>query len=109
MVKSVLLFVALINGGWMLFDGAYVLRHGKYFGSDVPGPWRYVVQVLGLDPLKLGPLFLAFGAMWILAGLAMMMGFSRLPLIVISVATLWYIPIGAILSVVTLALVFLTA
>ena len=32
--------VAALIGGWMLFDGLYVLVRGKYFGPEKPGPAR---------------------------------------------------------------------
>jgi lysophospholipase L1-like esterase len=52
MIAKVLVFLlALIIGGWMIFDGAYVLSTGKYFGAKKPGVWSNVVSAFGVNPL----------------------------------------------------------
>ncbi len=64
-MKLTLVILALLNGGWMLFDGLHVLRTGKYFGPDMPGPLQMLPKALGLDPFRLGPLFDGLGLVWL--------------------------------------------
>jgi hypothetical protein len=104
MTNLLLTLAALMNGGWMLADGIHVLARGKYIGPEIPGPWRHLPEALGLDPLRLGPVFVIYGAAWRIA-LALFWGQqSLLPLAAIAILTLWYIPLGAALSAVTLIL-----
>ncbi len=103
----VLSLIALIQGGWMIFDGQNVLRTGKYFGPDVPGPWRHIPQALGIDPFSLGPLFLALGAVWILLGL--MVAFGNLMFWAITATamlSLLYLPMGTVLSLAVLMILW---
>jgi len=50
-----LLALALITGGWMLFDGLRALVTGDYtMPSSGPyagqlGPWTYIISAVGLD------------------------------------------------------------
>ena len=98
--------VAAIVGGWMIFDGVHVLVRGKYFGPDKPGPWSEPFARLGGDPFALGPLFIVLGVAWIAFTFAGLLGhtWAWYGAAVVAVATLWYFPLGTILSLVFLAL-----
>jgi len=102
--------IALLNGGWMIFDGIYVLRHGKYFGPKKPGPWSEFFVSIGVDPFQLGIPFVVLGASWIVfcGGLLLF----PLPLLhaaalIVAFATLWYLPVGTIFSILAIALLVL--
>ncbi len=90
----------------MLLDGTYVILKGKYIGPPKPGPWANLFYKLNVDVFKLGPLFIVFGLLW----LAFLFGFwtnqswTYLLGITISVLTLWYLPIGTIVSLTILVL-----
>ena len=101
--------VAALMGGWMVFDGLHVLLRGKYFGPDKPGPWSVVFQRLGIDPFALGPLFIVFGAAWFAFTIAGLLGhmWGWYAAAVVALATLWYFPLGTILSIAFLALLYL--
>lgn len=107
MVFWVVTFVAGICGSWMIFDGVYVLRNGKYFGPDVPGPWHHLIAIIGFDPLKFGSVFIALGVMWLLATISHLMRFSDVPIVLVALASLWYIPFGTAISIVILGLILL--
>ncbi len=95
-----LVLIALATGGWMLADGLRVLRTGRYFGPGTPGPWRHVPQAMGIDPLALGPVFVTLGALWLV--LAALVTTALLPARVLAlpaVLSLWYLPVGTLLSV----------
>jgi hypothetical protein len=108
-IKIGFLVIAILNGGWMLFDGVHVLVKGKYFGPPQPGPWSQVVTAVGLNPFSLGPLFVGLGLLWIVAAGGILQGSSWawLLAVIVSVASLWYIPIGTLLSVIAILILLL--
>jgi hypothetical protein len=108
LTKILMTLIALLVGGWMLFDGMHVMLRGKYFGPDKPGPWSGLFTSLGIDPFKLGPLFLAFGVLWIVVLMGLLCGqtWGRYGAIGMAIASLWYLPVGPVLSLVFLVLVF---
>ena len=106
---------ALSVGGFMLFDGARALWVGDYVTpSQGPragqlGPWAAVVSALGVSPrgTPMKVTFVVLGLLWIAGLLASVRrpGLSRRVLGGLSVATLWYLPLGTALSAMILALV----
>ncbi len=106
MLKLILTILTLLNGGFMLIDGIHVMLKGKYIGPELPGPWAKIFQVFHINVFKLGPLFILFGCFWLLFLFAFwfnqqwayMLGIS------ISILTLWYIPVGSLVSVIVLLL-----
>ena len=96
--------LALINGVWMLIDGIYVMLNGKYIGPAKPGPWASLLGLTGVDVFKLGPLFIAFGLAWLVfvGGFLTGVAWARTFGIVLSIATLWYLPFGTLISLVVL-------
>lgn len=94
--------LALLNGGWMIFDGLHVIKNGKYFGPEKPGPWSRLPEMLGIDPFKIGPFFLVTGFLWLMAiGLLFVEPASYKQIILVPcVLTLWYIPVGTVISVI---------
>ncbi len=104
LAKVVFAGVALINGGWMLFDGIHVLIKGKYFGPPEPGPWSKIVAKVGLNPFSLGPVFVVLGVLWIAATLGILqgIGWAWALAVLTAILSLWYIPIGTALSIIAL-------
>lgn len=110
---AVVLSVAL--GGWMIFDGVRALvvgdyftpRSGPYAGSL--GPWAGLVLRLGIDPRStaMKVLFVGFGIAWLLVAAGLVFGTAGILQIsiVLSFATLWYVPIGSAIALVVLVLV----
>src|SRR5438046_1304060 len=90
----------LLAGGWMLFDGMHVLFRGKYFGTEKPGPWSIPFVRLGIDPFRLGPLFILFGILWLVFLLATLYGqtWGWYASLALALASLWYFPLGTFLS-----------
>jgi hypothetical protein len=103
-MKCLIVILSLINGLWMLTDGVYVMRLGKYIGPEKPGPWASLIGLTGLDVFKLGPLFIVFGLAWIVlvAGLITGAGWGRTFGMILSTATLWYAPFGTLISIIVL-------
>lgn len=113
----VVLCLALIEGGWLAFDGSralivgdYVtLKSGQYAGEL--GPWSAVVSAVGLEPRStlMKSIHLALGLAW----LGMVICFAlKLPgawwgLLTCAALGLWYLPFGTLLSIIQIALLLL--
>ncbi|MFT3677725.1 MAG: hypothetical protein QM781_17670 [Chitinophagaceae bacterium] len=103
-MKLLVTLLGLLNGGYMFIDGIHVLLKGKYIGPEKPGPWAHLFYKMGADVYKLGPLFIAFGVIW----MAWLISFwTRQPWsyglgICICLLTLWYLPAGTIFSLIIL-------
>ena len=105
-MKILITLLALLNGAYMLFDGIYVMLKGKYFGPEKPGPWANIFYKLNVDVFKLGPLFITFGLLWLawLYTFWSHQAWAYIFGIIMSVITLWYLPVGTLFSVIILIL-----
>jgi hypothetical protein len=86
----------------MLVDGIFVMLKGKYIGPEKPGPWANLFYKFGIDVFKLGPLFIIFGLLWLtwLYALWTTQSWAYLFGLMLSVFTLWYLPVGTLFSVI---------
>lgn len=109
-MKILLTILGLLNGGYMLLDGLFVLFKGKYIGPEKPGPWANLFYKLNVDVFKLGPLFIIFGLLWLIWLYALWANQSWAYIfgVLISILTLWYLPFGTLFSIIILV-VLLTA
>jgi hypothetical protein len=103
-MKLLITILGFLNGGYMLLDGIYVLLKGKYIGPEKPGPWANLFYKLGVDVFRLGPLFIIFGLLWLIWLYSLWAGQSWAYLfgLLLSVVTLWYLPVGTLFSLVIL-------
>jgi hypothetical protein len=103
-MKILITILGFLNGGYMLLDGIYVLLKGKYIGPEKPGPWANVFYKLDINVFKLGPMFITFGIMWLvwLYSLWANLSWSHVYGIIVCILTLWYLPVGTLLSIVIL-------
>lgn len=101
-MKILIIILGLINGGYMLLDGIFVLIKGKYIGPEKPGPWASLFYKIDVDVFKLGPLFIFFGIVWLVWAYSIWtdQNWSFVLGLIISVLTLWYLPIGTLFSLV---------
>ena len=107
LVRWALGVVAVVVGGWQVADGVHVLRTGRYLGPPTPGPWRHVVSAVGLDPFAIGPVFVGLGVAWLAAYGWLLAGGGQAAwwaCVAVAALTLWYLPVGTLLSVVALVL-----
>ena len=90
----------------MLLDGLFVMLKGKYIGPEKPGPWSNFFYKLNIDVFKLGPLFIAFGLLWLtwLYGLLTRQNWAYPLGLAVSILTLWYLPVGTLFSVIILVI-----
>lgn len=112
--KWIILAIALFQGCWFVFDGSRALISGDYTtpktGSHAGqlGPWSKLVSSIGLDPrgtlMKCVHVAVGFGWLIALSLLLMQKPASHIALIACSVGSLWYLPLGTILSLAELGL-----
>ncbi len=107
-MKIILTILAILNGGYMLLDGVYVILNGKFIGPEKPGPWSWLFLQLNLNVFKLGPFFILYGLSWLLWLYSLWSGQSYCYVlgITISLLTLWYLPVGTILSLVVMGVLY---
>jgi hypothetical protein len=106
--------LCLLQGGYMLLDGARALvvgtyatpRSGEYAGQL--GPWTRLVSSVGVEPestaMKL--VFVVLGVLWLGLGISVAFGAAwawGLGL-ALAVGTLWYLVPGTLISIVVLGL-----
>ena len=105
-MKILITILGLLNGGYMLLDGIFVMLKGKYIGPEKPGPWASIFYKFDINVFKLGPLFIAFGILWLtwLYGLWTNQNWAYYFGIIISILTLWYLPVGTVFSLVILVI-----
>lgn len=103
-MKILITILGLLNGGYMLLDGIFVMLKGKYIGPEKPGPWANIFYKFDINVFKLGPLFIAFGLLWLtwLYGLWTNQTWAYYFGIIVSILTLWYLPVGTVFSLIIL-------
>lgn len=109
--------LVLINAGYMVFDGAHAFVTGDYVtpksgpGAGRLGPWSKLVEVVGLDPRSnmMKGIFIFQGAVM----LALLIFFlahrpwAANALKVAAIAGLWYVPVGTLINMLILVLLFI--
>ena len=93
----------------MLIDGIFVILKGKYIGPEKPGPWAEMFYKMNIDVFKLGWLFVLYGILWLiwLFGVWTDKEWAYMYGIMISILTLWYLPVGALFSIIIVAVLIL--
>lgn len=113
----IVLLIAL-NAGWMIFDGARALSVGDYVTPSSGeyagqlGPWSTLVKAVGIEPRStfVKAFFVSYGVTAIALTGCYTFGLSwaRSALIVVSVLGLWYLPLGTLINILALMLLFIT-
>jgi hypothetical protein len=113
-VKWIVLALALFQGGWLTFDGGRALIVGDYV-TPASGPragqlgaWSRVVSAVGFEPrsafTKCVHLFL--GIAWLMASVDLVVRPASGWWVAFGcgIATLWYLPIGTVVSIIVMLL-----
>jgi hypothetical protein len=110
----IVLVLALLEAGWLAFDGGRALlvgdyvtpRSGEYAGQL--GPWSRVVSAVGIEPRStlMKSIHLGLGLVWLAVAIcfALRVPWTRPAMLVCAVLGLWYLPFGTILSLVQIVL-----
>jgi hypothetical protein len=114
MLKYIVIALALMEAGWMTFDGSHALLTGDYItpkhgpGAGQLGPWTKPVLLAGLDPRStaMKTIFVVYGGLWLGATIAFALSFhwSKPAMLLLAFASLWYLPIGTASSVIQILL-----
>lgn len=113
MLKWLVALVALVEGGWMFFDGSrglllgdYVTPQGGPHAGEL-GPWAKVVAAVGIPPrsIFMKSVFTVWGLAWMVLAVAFAtdVPWAGRSVLVAAVATLWFVPWGTAASVIELA------
>ncbi len=113
----VVVLLALVEGGWLAFDGGRALVVGDYITPSTGpfagqlGPWAAVVSAVGIEPRStlMKAIHLSIGVTWLLVVLAFALraDWAWWGMFACAVATFWYLPVGTLLSVVQIVLLLL--
>ena len=103
-VRWPVITLALLDAGWMTFDGVRALTIGDYVTVDGKlGPWADVVSTIGIDPrgtpMKL--FFVTYGAGWLAVTTSYLRGrrYAKTGMAVAAAGSVWYLAFGTISSV----------
>lgn len=117
-LRLAVILLALVEAGWLAFDGSHGLITGDYVTpasgpyAGQLGPWSALVEAVGIQPRS--TLMMAIHVVLGLGGLIAIATFSLgkrrswWAMCGFAVASLWYLPFGTLLSLVQLALLTLT-
>jgi hypothetical protein len=118
-IRWVVLALALVEGGWLAFDGGRALVVGDYVtprsGAHAGqlGPWSRVVSAVGIEPRStlMKSIHLAIGATWLVvtACFVLRLSWAWSAMLVCAVLGLWYLPFGTLLSLIQIVLLLLPA
>jgi len=111
-LRGCIVLLALAPGIFMTFDGLRALVVGDYvtpttgpFAGQL-GPWSGVVSAAGVEPRSavMKTVFVIFGVTWLsaTAGFLIRARWSTGALAGLAVATLWYLPVGTLVSILVL-------
>jgi len=113
-LKWIVLVLALFQGGWLVFDGGRALIVGDYVTptsgprAGQLGPWSRIVSALGFEPRStfVKCLHIVLGITWLVALIVFIMRPALGWWIIFgcAAASLWYLPVGTVMSVVIIAL-----
>src|SRR5262245_7348080 len=113
-LRWIIVALAAIQGGWLAFDGARALTVGDYVtpssGANAGqlGPWSKLVSALGFNPrgMPMKCLHVMLGALWLVALVIFIVRPSTgwWALLGVSIASLWYLPIGTVIGLVEIGL-----
>lgn len=108
----------LLHGGilglWLFFDGVRALVTGEFVTPKTGpyagqlGPWAKVVRAVGVDPkstvMKIAHILIGLGWFVALGGFVARADWGRSAVVICSIASLWYLPVGTLIGGVTLAI-----
>lgn len=116
-MKGILVSIALFMGAWLLFDGARALIVGDYVtprsgpSAGQLGAWSRLVAAAGFSPrstvIKLMHLLLGLGWLGAVRCWLLRPALGWWALFSVSFATLWYLPVGTVLALAELGLLFM--
>jgi hypothetical protein len=113
-LSRILLLLALLEAGWLAFDGTRALIVGDYVTprsgphAGQLGPWAKLVAAVGIEPRStlMKGIHVGLGVAWLLVAISFAAGQSWAwrGMMVCAVLGLWYLPVGTVLGLAQIAL-----
>lgn len=113
-LRSIIIVLAVLQAGWMTFDGARALIVGDYVTATSGeyagqlGPWASVVRAFGIEPRStlMKSIFVFYGIVWLIVAsfFGQKLQWAWWAMLIAAVGTLWYLPVGTVLSLFQIAL-----
>ena len=117
-LRWIIILLALLQAGWMAFDGSRALIVGDYVTPSSGeyagqlGPWSRLVAAAGIPPrsILMKSIFVIYGLIWLLITAAF--AFTNAPwswpaMFLAALLSLWYLPIGTALGLLQLLLLLI--
>lgn len=117
-MKWIIIIMATLNFGFMVFDGSRALATGDYIrpksGAHAGqlGPWAQVVEKVAINPES--TTMKVIFVLWGFAGLYITLGFIQdkpwawKAMLAVNIASLWYAVVGSMSSVLQIALLVIS-
>jgi hypothetical protein len=117
-IKWIIIILAVLNFGFMIFDGTRAMLTGDYIRPESGqhanqlGPWTKVVEKIGLDPESntMKSLFVICGmaGMYFTVAFAVGKPWAWKGMLIFNICSLWYAMIGTVSSAMQVVLLILT-
>ncbi len=117
-IKWIVIFLAVLNFGFMAFDGSRALSKGDYIrpssGAHAGqlGPWSGLVQKIGIDPesTSMKTIFVIWGiiGLAITAAYALDKPWAWKAMIAINICSAWYAMMGTLSSLIQIVLLLIS-
>ena len=117
-LRSIIIIFAVLQAGWMTFDGARAFMLGDYVTPTTGehtgqlGPWAKVVQAVGIEPRSplMKGIFVSYGVAWLIitSFFAQKLRWTWWAMLMAAIGTLWYLPVGTVSSLIQIALLIVT-
>lgn len=108
LIRMAILILSIAEAGWFLIEGIRALCIGDYFTPKSGkykgqlGGWAKIVGGVGIDPRSafMKSTFLFIGIIWFffIICFALEMTWAWLGMMIMPILTLWYWPVGTLLS-----------
>lgn len=113
-LKWIIILLATLNFGFMCYDGSRALIVGDYVRPESGeyvgqlGPWHHVAEAVSIDPESnlMKSIFLIWGGLGLIVTVSFAMNVRNAgrALVIMNVASLWYLVVGTASSVIQLIL-----
>lgn len=113
-LKWLVIILASLNFGYMVFDGGRALTKGDYIRptsgeyAGQLGPWNKLVESIGIDPEStlMKVIFVVWGLLGLVVtvGYALNLGWGWKGMIILNICSLWYLWMGTGSSIIQIIL-----
>ena len=114
LLHKIVILLALLQAGWMAFDGTRALIVGDYVTpasgeyAGQLGPWARLVSMAGIEPRStlMKAIFVVYGILWliVISFFAQKQRWAWTAMMIAAVGSLWYLPFGTVSSMIQIAL-----